>query len=484
MRLLDYFGALLALAALPFVAWWGIYQSPQSAANLEARLETTARAALAKGGFTWANVDFDGQRAILWGPAPSRDAIEEAARAIRRATGGGGLILGGVTLVESRADAAAPISPYEWRASRDAEGIFILTGFVPSRGIQAELAAAIARTTGTAPDDRTEVAAGAPRGNWQGVAMFGLEQLTRLDQGELRIVDHDVLLRGRLSDDAVRRDVRAAINGIAAPFSGRALIHGLPVFEAAIKGGVMRLAGRVSTTMEIATIEALARRNYSGEIRNEIAVGGPSSMDWVDLAVRGLPNFGRFHEGLMVIDPKINGVTFEGEAPPSALTFLAEDFRDEIDAGRAVIAATSRLPDVPELAAIDFVSDPRAACEAAFDLVMSGGVAPFGSGRADLSRESAETLDKLAAVAVRCHPSLLVKVEGRSDGARDTSATRAIAATRAEVLARHLALSGAGRERIAAIGYEAVVPGQDIDPEGAASRGRPVVFRVVERGDR
>ncbi|MFN3610008.1 MAG: hypothetical protein ACK4Y9_13175, partial [Hyphomonas sp.] len=79
LRLLDYLVGGLALLTLPLLVWWGIYQSPQSAVNLQARLETRAKAALAEGGVDWASVRMEGQRAVLTGAAPSNDAVTEAA---------------------------------------------------------------------------------------------------------------------------------------------------------------------------------------------------------------------------------------------------------------------------------------------------------------------------------------------------------------------------------------------------------------------
>jgi OOP family OmpA-OmpF porin len=90
VRLLDYLTGLVSLLALPFIAWWSVNQSPQSAARLEARLETKAHQALQLAGIDWASVDMDGQTAILTGGAPSGDAAEEAARVVLRSSGQGG----------------------------------------------------------------------------------------------------------------------------------------------------------------------------------------------------------------------------------------------------------------------------------------------------------------------------------------------------------------------------------------------------------
>ena len=99
MRLLDHLFALVSLAGLVAMGWWGVYQSPQNAANLQMELQQKTTAALKAAGYDWAMVTMDGQHAVLSGKAPSTDAVRDAALTILTADGPGGLIFGGVTQV-------------------------------------------------------------------------------------------------------------------------------------------------------------------------------------------------------------------------------------------------------------------------------------------------------------------------------------------------------------------------------------------------
>ena len=128
MRLLEYLLALLALVGLVATSWWGVYQSPQNAANLQAHLQRETSAALKAAGMDWAIVEMDGQHAVLSGKAPSPEAVRDAALIVLSADGPGGLIFGGVTQVENAADSAPPVSPYVWRAEKTPEGKLILSG--------------------------------------------------------------------------------------------------------------------------------------------------------------------------------------------------------------------------------------------------------------------------------------------------------------------------------------------------------------------
>ena len=204
MRLLDHLFALVSLAGLVAMGWWGVYQSPQNAANLQMELQQKTTAALKAAGHDWAIVTMDGQRAILSGKAPTTDAVRDAALTILTADGQGGLIFGGVTQVESVADDAPPVSPFVWHAEKTPEGALVLSGHVPSRAIRK----------------------GAPVVNWQGIARLGLHQLASLDSGDVTLEDTRLRVNGVASDKAVREAVTTEVANIAAPFQGQPLVRG------------------------------------------------------------------------------------------------------------------------------------------------------------------------------------------------------------------------------------------------------------------
>ena len=140
MKMLDYLLAPVALAGLVATGWWGLYQSPQRPANLAVQLEQDANAALARNGYDWAHVRMNGQRAVLKGAAPSDDAAMAAAETVLHSGWGGGVILGGVTVVEVAVDPGLPVSPFVWRAQKLPDGHIILSGNVPSRMIASQIA--------------------------------------------------------------------------------------------------------------------------------------------------------------------------------------------------------------------------------------------------------------------------------------------------------------------------------------------------------
>lgn len=471
MRLLDYFFGFLALIGLVLTGWWGVYQSPNTPVNLEARLEANANAALEAKGYDWARVEMRGQRAVLHGKAPSADAVQAAALTVLTSSGPGGVILGGVTQVESAVDAAPPVSPYVWRAIKTPEGGFVLLGHVPSEHTRDRLVAqARAHAEGASVEDRMELAAGAPGANWQGMAGLALENLARLDSGEARLADREVRLSGLSMDSAVRAQVTADIANVTAPFRGAALIRGNTLWSARHEDGVLVIGGKVASAAERDEILAIARQYYSRDVRDEMTVEGEPHEGWMTGVRAGLPHFAGFSRGEMAFDPAGTGLSFEGDAPASTLYYLREDLSGLDGPWAATVFA---LPEVREAAGLSgpgFAADPVTACQQAFDTVMATHELEFTPEGA-LSRTSGPLLDKLAAIAQRC--------VGRTDIAIAGGAAPGEAAA----VKNYLTAMGLDAARVTVIGYGPDRTVQGNDTAVGPAENRRVEFRVRERSE-
>lgn len=80
---------------------------PGSKIAAQQRLQRQAEYALADTGGDWAQITIDGQKAILTGTAPSPDVQNDTIAAVKNADWGGGLIVGGITAVDTR---TAPVT--------------------------------------------------------------------------------------------------------------------------------------------------------------------------------------------------------------------------------------------------------------------------------------------------------------------------------------------------------------------------------------
>lgn len=469
IRLLDYLLGLVSLLALPFILWWGLYQSPQSAAALEAKLETAANAALHKAGIDWARVEMDGQKAVLTGAAPSSDAVDEAARIVLRSSGPGGILIGGVAQVETRIRQAEPVRPYVWSVTRTEAGGFVLAGHVPSRAVRETLMLE-ARASARGPvEDWMVTAPGAPGGNWQGVARFAITQAAELSSGYAELSDLTLTVKGDAPDDAMRAKLTAAVSGVAAPFRGAPLIRGKPLWAATLTGSELVLTGTVPSEADRRALLAQARQAFEGDVKDEMTVAGSPAEDWISGAKAGLAHLADFSPGTMAFDPVINGFTFEGAASPSTLFFLNEDMARSAGRWRFVIAADQVLP---ERAVGDASADRRAECEAQLNAAIADNALKFGQQGAGIDRSSAPALDRLAAVARQCGPALELELE---TPAGDVSEARA--AQIAEFLVR----SGAPRPRLAVFSYGPADAGEGMDTDAALNTDRPLKITVRER---
>ena len=484
MRLLDYLFGLVALIGLGLTSWWAVYQSPNTPVNLQARLQQNASAALEAGGFDWASVEMRGQHAVLHGQAPSADAVQAAAETVLTSSGSGGVIFGGVTIIESAVDAAPPVSPYVWRAIKTPEGGYVLTGYVPSRGTQQKLVEqATAQAAGAPVEDRMQLAAGAPGANWQGMARMVLEDLGQLDTGEASLRDTRVRLSGLSMEGPIRARLTAEIANVVAPFHGEPLIRGPALWTAQLQPGVLTLSGKVSSEAEREEIASIARQYYGGEVRDEMEVAGEPHDGWMVGVRAGLPQFSRFTRGEMAFDPEETGFSVQGEAAPSTLQYLQQDLSG-LDGPYPVRLFTDSVAvPVDEISDINFRADPVAACQQAFDAVMDANPLAFVPGSAEIPRESGQTLDKLTTVAGLCAPGLVIEIGGQGPATGDRDSVTGLGMDRAEAVKEYMVSTGFDAARLTVIGYGPDQPVQSNDTEEGQAKNRPISFKVRERSE-
>lgn len=481
MRLLDYLFALVALAGLVAASWWGVYQSPQNAANLQAHLQQETSSALKAAGMDWAVVKMDGQHAVLSGKAPSPDAVRDAALIVLSADGPGGLIFGGVTQIENAADSAPPVSPYVWRAEKTPEGTFVLSGHVPSKAIRkALLAEAALLSDGANVEDRMQLATGAPAGNWQGMARLGLQQLDRLTSGDISLHDRRLRVNGVSVDPEVRAKVQAEISNVAAPFKGEPMIRGASLWLARVSESGLVLKGNVSSESERREILTLARKHFKGDVTDEMVITDQVYPGWMDGVRRGLPQFVRFQNGEMDFDPEGDGFYIMGEAGPSALAYLREDLAGRSGAYSANLVVDTYLPAPSGAGPAPLGRD---ACQGLVSNLLDASPITFATGATAPGRDSGDALDGLAAGIHACAPSLAFTLVGTGDAMNAARADVELGRARATFVADFLTAAGIDAGRLSAIGYGPGIAEQAIDSADAGADLRQIEITVLERSE-
>ena len=483
VRLLDWLLALGSLAGLALVGWWSVYQSPHNAVRLQTELQSAVEQKLIEDGHAWASVEMYGQRAVLSGAAPAEAAFEEARESVLLTEGQGGLIFGGVTVVENESEAAPPISPYDWRATKTADGRIILNGYVPNDAIRRTIVEDAQLIAGDAVEDRMEFGAGAPAGNWQGVARMGVRQLGLLDAGQAQLLDNKLSVSGVAMSDASKAEVIADVANIAAPFESSADIRGSSLWSARHDRNALILSGRVASEVERTEIVSIATKYFAGDIVDEMAVEAHDYQEWIGGVRLGLPHFANFQSGEMAFAPESDGFSFSGEASGSTLAYLAEDM-GKIEGPYAVsIEAETIQVDVAEITGIDFDADAVAACQAAFDAVLAQNKVYFASGKDLITRQSGQTLDKIMAVSSRCDEDLLFELGGHTDSVGGRATNLSLSKDRANAVATYMSEAGMNVDRLSAVGYGPDQPAASNEtPEGRA-QNRRIEFTVKERSE-
>lgn len=484
MKMLDYLFAPIALAGLVATGWWGLYQSPQRPANLAAQLAQDANAALAANGYDWAHVRMSGQCAVLEGPAPSEDAAMAAAETVLHAAWPGGVVLGGVTVVQVAVEPGKPVSPFVWRAEKTPYGAFILSGHVPSRRIAEQIEAEATRLAGgISPQSRMKVEAGWPGGNWQGVARLGLDILGEVESGEARLTDTTLRVSADEPAVAERERLSAQVKSLAAPYRGEPLLKGPAAWSATQGPEGLVLSGKVRSEAEQRELLGIAQANSAGAVIDRMEIASDMPDDWIGLVRSGLPHFARFRSGEMSFHPASGdvGFTVEGEGAGSTVQYLKQDVAGVSTSYPVTIWADPVDVDVPEIADVDFSNDPAVACQRGFDAVLAANPLAFDAQTATLSRENGAALDKLLAVSHRCDPQLAIEIGGLAGAPGDTAANMTLSEARADAVMQYMIRAGVDPARLSAVGYGPDQPVQSNDsPEGRA--GSPQIeFRVRTR---
>ena len=115
----------------------------------------------------------------------------------------------GVKLKEEKITAPT-VSPFVWDAKLET-GQVLLSGYVPSdKTRDAILAEAKRRFAGRQVVDRMEIAGGAPK-EWDRTVTVSLTQLARLDTGQARLSDGELVLTGMAADEPTATSVAKAL---------------------------------------------------------------------------------------------------------------------------------------------------------------------------------------------------------------------------------------------------------------------------------
>jgi OmpA-OmpF porin, OOP family len=483
MRLFDSLVAVMTVLGLVGLGVFVFLRMPQIESGVEARLQAQAAQVLATNGADWASVSVDGQVARISGTAPSETAAGDAADRLLRAAGAGGPVWGGITHVETDIDVAVPISPYVITAVRTDDDRFVLEGHLPSAEARARMLEAAGKLAPGNVVDRLQIGHGAPDGQFTDIALQAVGHLQRLETGRAELSDTRLTVSGVAMDEGARAEISAAVANLEDPWFGEPELRGPGHWFARHRPEGLLLKGRVNSEADRARLLEIARENYDGQVLDEMQVASDGPEGWSDGVRLGLPHFSGFRSGRMTFAPGEGGLRFEGEATGSTLAFLAEDMAGYTGPFAVEIVADKADVEVAEISGIDFKADPRAACQGAFASVLDGNSVNFASGKAEITRDSGATLDKLMAVSARCSPGLLFEIGGHTDSAGERAFNTYLSDQRARAVVDYMISRGFPGDRLAAVGYGPADPVADNRTAQGRAENRRIEFTVLERSE-
>ncbi|MEO8756231.1 MAG: OmpA family protein [Devosia sp.] len=232
-------------------------------------LSSRAAASLDLADFSWAAVTIDGRDAIVTGTATTPKMIEDVTARLAS--------VHGIRSVTSNVALAELLKPFPFAAIVK-NGAVTLTGAYPSEIVHAELVA----TAGTAAD-QTKLYSGAPEAFAAG-AKFGLQALSQLDDGEIRLADLALSIAGRAKSAEAFDALQILQKSLPAGVQLAALKITPPlaspyIWTATFDGTTLSISGDAPTADLADKLRALAPANVPVSTTLSLASGEPSGFE-------------------------------------------------------------------------------------------------------------------------------------------------------------------------------------------------------------
>lgn len=389
-----------------------------------------------------------------------------------------------------------PVSPFVTSVDLDRARV-VLTGYVPSPAAKDLLeSAAKARFPGRAIDNRVEVADGAPAG-WQGCVEAGMIGLQKASTGKVALTDRRLAVTGVTDDDeqieAAPGNVRMASQGAC---DSEVSLTAAPEpdldWRAVYNGQQLTLSGDVtSATAKRALAEQAARLAPNARVVDQMRVVDHGSRKWPQVADAGLRILADLKSGEARLSRQ--RLTVSGEAADQSIVVgarerlgrLARGYDGKEEIKVAVAAPPPPPPPTPPPAPAvqppaPPIVDPKArACQDGLRTAAKEGMINFERAKADLSRDSLPTLNKLAQIARDC-PQVRIEIEGHTDAEGTPERNQRLADRRARAVADYLIRAGVDAGKLAAVGYGETRPVAPNDTPENRARNRRIEFTVRE----
>jgi len=222
---------LTGLILFLLLGWFGIYSGGSDswpggggAKFAQQKLTTEVEAALQANGLPSLSVTMDGQVAVVTGTVTSSTMRDQVRDIVLSSQGGGGLVLGGVTIVDvSAVEVTVPVSNPVWSAQRLEDGSLALGGHITDEVARAAVLAEVQSLFAGGATDEMKVAPNAFVSALPAKITM-LRALAQLNAGEVTLRNNEFALIGNASSKVLAREITGHVTQIANGYSGTANI--------------------------------------------------------------------------------------------------------------------------------------------------------------------------------------------------------------------------------------------------------------------
>jgi outer membrane protein OmpA-like peptidoglycan-associated protein len=437
------------------------------------------------------------------------------------------------------ADAAPVVSPFTWSASKSADGIYTLAGYVPTDDLRSTIAAQAA----TVGSDSTLVGSGEPNG-FATAAAAGLDALSKLQSGQVGYDGQAWSIAGQPLTTADAEAARAALDSYgsaagwtvalaeplqatpvelpaadldqpeppATPAADDVAPSEIPVAEGTPEPATPPVEGP-ALPAEVPPAEAMPAevaevvpppetppavpvvRNYVFDARK--VLGAPVTLEG---AVPADP-MRRFLAVITGTEPN-DGLKVGGNLPADfipnaeagtrALMLLADGefgldgdkwvFRGRVETEadkQAVLTALAVVTTLDQWETDVTLLPPLLVCEQKVGAFQTRNAILFESGSARIAEASDPAIDELAGYLALC-PEATVNVEGHTDADGEADANLALSVSRAEAVVNALILRGVSPSRLYAVGYGEGLPIASNETRAGKQANRRIAFTLAD----
>ncbi len=432
------------------------------------------------------SIEMDGQKAIINGIARSKEQRNQIVKTVKSARWSGGLIAGGVTVVDSKGLEIVPLppepdTPFIWVADKTHDAL-VISGMVPDESARQII---LTHARGQFPEgviDRMTVARGVPEGEWANAARRSLDTLAKLQSGRVTGDDNVFTVVGKAASLEIANLAESTLREMPLGFRGEPTIDAPEprklqspyTWHAQMdaQSDPVVLSGYVPDPETATNIVDHARSLFSQRVINTMVVadGVPGNSDEWREAVKSsltiLAGLKMGHAQSTDLAFKITGTTDSENMVRNAnlvMTSLGASFEGSTDI--KVIA-----PPIIEEAD---------KCQALFDEAMRKTTINFQTARATIAESSYELLDQLSIAAKSCS-NFKISISGHTDSDGSASSNQALSERRAKAVVDYLIGSGVDVTQLTSRGYGEEKPIADNTTSAGKARNRRIEFKIEQ----